>query len=200
MRFRDIPPFTRTANYRVNIDLESLPWSIQGYLDKHGLDMDPDFQRAHVWTEDQQVRFVEYLLRDGVSGRVIYFNHPGWMSDWKGDFVLVDGKQRLEACLRFLRGELRVFGHLRPEFEDRISCLTGLVFAVNNLRTRAEVLQWYLDLNTGGTVHTDAEIEKVKRLLKSEGPTAHTPVARTGSANRIPIRGKKTSDAPRELS
>jgi hypothetical protein len=173
MRFQDIPPFTRSANYRANIDLESLPWSIQGYLDKHGLDMDPDFQRVHVWTEDQQVRFVEYLLRDGVSGRVIYFNHPGWMDDWKGAFVLVDGKQRLEACLKFLRGELRVFGRLRPEFGGRISCLTGLVFAVNNLRTRAEVLQWYLDLNTGGTVHTDAEIDKVRRLLEGEGSSGH---------------------------
>ncbi len=178
MRFQDIPPFTRSANYRVNIDLESLPWSLQGYLDKHRLNMDPDFQRVHVWTEGQQVRFMEYLLRDGVSGRVIYFNHPGWMDDWKGDFVLVDGKQRLEACLRFLRDGFRAFGRLRSEFEDRIPIMIGLVFAVNNLRTRAEVLQWYLDLNTGGTVHTDAEIEKVRKLLEGEGGPPPSPARR----------------------
>jgi hypothetical protein len=32
------------------------------------------------------------------------------------------------------------------------------VFAVNDLPTRAAVLQWYLDLNTGGVVHTSHEI------------------------------------------
>jgi hypothetical protein len=41
-------------------------------------------------------------------------------------------------------------------------------FIVNDLRTRKEVLQWYLDLNTGGTIHTSDEIEKVKRLLAAE--------------------------------
>jgi hypothetical protein len=177
MRFKDIPPFTRSADYRVNVGLDFLQESLRGYLEQ-GLDMDPDFQRAHVWTEEQQVRFVEYLLRDGVSGRVIYFNHPGWMGDWKGAFVLVDGKQRLEACLKFLRGDLRVFGHIRPEFKDRISFSIGLVFAVNNLKTRAEVLQWYLDLNTGGTVHTDVEIDKVRRLLEGEPTVSQPPPSR----------------------
>jgi hypothetical protein len=35
-------------------------------------------------------------------------------------------------------------------------------------KTRAEVLQWYLDLNTGGVVHTDEEIAKVERMLEAE--------------------------------
>jgi len=37
---------------------------------------------------------------------------------------------------------------------------------VNNLKTRKEVLQWYIEFNSGGTVHTDAEIQRVKKLLE----------------------------------
>jgi hypothetical protein len=40
---------------------------------------------------------------------------------------------------------------------------------INDLKTKKEVLQWYLDFNTGGTVHTEEEIVKVKKLLEQEG-------------------------------
>ena len=38
-------------------------------------------------------------------------------------------------------------------------------FNVNNLQTREELLTWYLEMNTGGTPHSDEEIERVKGLL-----------------------------------
>ena len=43
-----------------------------------------------------------------------------------------------------------------------------LLFNVNNLKTKAEVLVWYIEFNTGGTVHTEEEINKVKMLLENE--------------------------------
>ena len=36
------------------------------------------------------------------------------------------------------------------------------------LESRAEVLRFYLKLNRGGTVHSDAEIDRVKHLLVLE--------------------------------
>ena len=35
----------------------------------------------------------------------------------------------------------------------------------NNLKTKKEVLQWYIDMNTGGTLHTAEEIKRVKKLI-----------------------------------
>lgn len=32
--------------------------------------------------------------------------------------------------------------------------------------TKEEVLQWYVDMNTGGTPHTNEEIERVKKMIK----------------------------------
>lgn len=39
---------------------------------------------------------------------------------------------------------------------------------MNDLDTQAEVLQWYLDINSGGVVHTEAELDKVRWLLEVE--------------------------------
>ncbi len=40
---------------------------------------------------------------------------------------------------------------------------------VNDLKTEKEVLQWYVDMNAGGTPHTDKEIERVKRMIEQLG-------------------------------
>lgn len=132
--------------------------------------MDPDFQRGHVWTEVQQIRYVEFVLRGGESSREIHFNHPGWMNSYEGAMVLVDGKQRLESVRKFMRNELPIFdGHTLSDFDEKPSILRAdFIIHVNDLPTRAEVLQWYLDLNDGGVVHSSEEIQKVRKLLEEE--------------------------------
>lgn len=167
MKFKDIPKLTNIGGYQVNINLKYLLSTLKGY-EEDGLQYDPDFQRGHVWTEQQQIAFIEFLLRGGNTGRIIYFNHPGWMGNWKGDFVVVDGLQRLTACKKFLNNEIPAFGHYYNEYEDRIPSDADLIFNVNNLKTRKEVLQWYIEFNSGGTIHTEEEINKVKKLLEDE--------------------------------
>ena len=189
MKFYDIPQFTKNPSHNIHVD-----WK---YLERHldhwgqaenndlgpeaGVNLDPDFQRAHVWTEAQQRAYVEYILKGGQSGRDIYFNCKGWGRLYEGPFVLVDGKQRLEAVRKFLRDELTIFhdlvrhpqGYAPPGirfsgFSDRIPFQASFNFHVNDLKARAEVLRWYLEMNTGGTLHTAEEISKVKDMLQKE--------------------------------
>jgi hypothetical protein len=180
--FQDIPQFTRHASYRVDV-----PWHMledqmnrSGEGVEGGLQMDPDFQRAHVWTEEQQIRYIEFCLRGGMTGRDVYWNCPNFNAMRRqGPFVLVDGKQRLTAILRFLHNEIPAFGHKFSNYGDRLPFMEARVsWWVNDLPTRAEVLQWYCDLNSGGTIHTPEEIEKVKALLaaeKAKCPPESTP-------------------------
>jgi len=166
MKFRDIPQFVRDGSYQVDIPLDCLINTIDRFTNKYGLQMQPDFQRAHVWTPEQSSRYVEFLLRGGRSSRVIYFNHPGWQGCYEGEFVLVDGLQRVTACLDFLNNKIPVFDDYHcSDFDDRLPPLQGLKFNINTLQTRQEVLEWYLDLNSGGVVHTEAELAKVKAML-----------------------------------
>lgn len=174
MKFKDIKKMTSCGSYEINVGFEYLKdWvDRQQHKEEMGetasLDLNPDFQRGHVWSEQQQINFMEFLLRGG-NTNPIYFNCVGWMNDFEGPFVIVDGLQRLTACLRFINNEIKVFGHYLNEFEDSLR-INGvdLKININNLKTRKEVLQWYIDLNTGGTVHTNEEIEKVKKMLKKE--------------------------------
>ena len=169
MRFRDIPRYTRVGSYAVNMSLEFLDEWIENKKREMNLQMSPDFQRAHVWTEEQQVKFVEFILRGGQSGRDLYFNHPGWMGSFAGEFVCVDGKQRITAIQRFLNNEISVFGQFYKDFGEPTSELDhSMVVHVNNLQTRAEVLQWYIEMNEGGTPHAESEIERVKAMLEAE--------------------------------
>lgn len=166
MKFRDIKRFPN-IHYHVDVPLDYIISTIDRYTED-GLVMNPDFQRGYVWTESQKILYVEYLLKEPTSGKEIYFNHPGWMGSFKGDFVLVDGLQRLSAVLAFLKGELKAYDQYVQEFGDRLPVDLGLSFNIAKLQTRKEVLQWYLDFNTGGTYHTEKEIQKVKELIKRE--------------------------------
>lgn len=64
------------------------------------------------------------------------------------------------------QNEIKVFGSLYCEFEDSPRIIEDtLRININDLKTRDEVLQWYIDINAGGTPHTKEEIERVRAML-----------------------------------
>lgn len=168
MKFRDLPQFTKSAQYSVSIPWEYLERTLESYNEDGKLQLDPEFQRAHVWNQAKQIAYVEFVLRGGKSSRDIYFNMRGWMSTFSGPMYLVDGKQRLESVRAFLRGDIPVFGAYFAAFEDRLPLEASFTFQVNDLKNYSEVLQWYLDLNAGGVVHTSEELDKVRAILRAE--------------------------------
>lgn len=168
MRFKDIPQFTPFPNYHVHQSWRDINHWLGRYIEEYQLDIDPDFQRGHVWSEEQQIAYVEFGLRGGASGQHILTNHPNWMGSkcTEGPFQLVDGKQRLTAVRAFINNEITAFGSYYNTFEDRMSFLDpSFILHVNTLKTRAEVLQWYLEINSGGVVHTEEELARVRKLL-----------------------------------
>lgn len=171
MKFKDIPQLTKEGSYQSNIPMRYILDRIKEWEedDYYQLQLNPKFQRGHVWTEEQQIAYVEFLLCGGKSAKVIYFNKPSWQSstiiNGYDDFVCVDGLQRLTAVMRFLNNEIKVFDTYYKDFEDKLPMGIDLIFNVNNLKTEKEVLQWYVDMNAGGTPHTNEEIERVKRMI-----------------------------------
>ena len=170
MKFKDIPQFTRSGSYQVNIPWIFLKKQLNEFVNELHLQLNPDFQRGHVWTKEQQIAYVEFILRGGKSARTIYFNHPHWnYGDVnETEFVCVDGLQRLTAALAFLHNEITAFGYYYKDYTDKLPIQIGFIFNVNDLNTRAEVLQWYIEMNSGGTPHKTTEIERVKSLLEKE--------------------------------
>lgn len=174
----------------------TLEWA---YLEHHlsseleiGLDLDPDFQRGHVWTDAQRVAYVEHILCGGESGRRLLVAHVGrYQGDYRHrkdgsiylqDYSLVDGKQRLNAVRSFLRGEFRVFAGLKGRPEGWLYAELGRSFhrytnAIFDwdlvvVQSRADLLKLYLRFNAGGTPHAPEEIERVRAMLAAESPTS----------------------------
>jgi len=169
MDYKDIPRFPHSS-YEIDVQ-----WPyIEGHLKdciSDGLDLDPDYQRGHVWTQAQQIAFVEFCLMGGEVGRTIIVNAPAWNngSSYKGS-TLVDGKQRLEAVRKFIRDELPIFGgHTRSQIKGELRMFMGrFKWRVVALKTREDVLRLYLSLNAGGTPHAAEEIERVRAMLRDK--------------------------------
>lgn len=166
--FEAIPPLTDFRGHQTDVAWCYLLKKVEDEVAELGLDLDPDFQRGHVWTEAQQVAFVEYALRGGTVNP-LYFNAARYPTPGEA-YVIVDGKQRLHAVCRFLRGEIRAFGLFIHEYADglRGSRCPRFKWYVNTLETREQVLRWYLELNSGGTPHSQEELARVRQLLANE--------------------------------
>lgn len=168
MKFSDIKQFPR-SNYYINV-----PWShINNWLEDQGsyfkLELEPDFQRGYVWSTYQKESYLEYILRGGVSGKDIYWNCKGWDNAVKNSpLQIVDGKQRLNAVQEFLSDKVMVFGHYYSEFEDKLSLIQhNFNVHVNSLQSDQEIVEWYISMNVGGSVHTPEDLKPAYEFLKT---------------------------------
>lgn len=167
MKFKDIKQFPY-CNYKIDLPWNVLKENISHYTQKYNLNLNPDFQRDYVWNETQQIKYCEYILKGGASGRDLYFNHPGWMTSFEGEYVIVDGKQRLSAALKFFNNEIKIFDTYYKDYEDRLFTTRAMfTWHIATLKTQKEILEWYLDFNSGGTIHTEEELNKVKTMINN---------------------------------
>ena len=181
LKLTDIKRFTDDGGYHIHVNLQYLKSTLDSYANNEGLELNPDFQRGHVWNMQQRVAYMEFFLRGGKTARVIYFNSPTFCNanlteerkagrcDLPDTIVCVDGLQRLTTLLMFLDNKVSVFGHYLSEFEDAKDLgkiKYDIEFCINGLLTRKELLTWYLEMNSGGVVHSSEELQRVYMLLK----------------------------------
>ncbi|WFG00118.1 DUF262 domain-containing protein [Aeromonas caviae] len=167
------------AQYVIDVPIYQLERMLTRYEQEWRLDLTPDFQRGHVWTDAQRIAYLEGMFRGSVgqSQRQIQFNAPHWHNEHHGgdlpdEMQLLDGLQRLTTIRRFMAGELRIFKGLHVQdldgsaFSSKMSQY-ALSFAIHTIPWRRDLLDYYLAINTGGTPHSKAEIKRVRGLLAS---------------------------------
>ena len=171
--FQDIPSFTPWSSYVIDMWWEWMEKWLEDHDKDMGIELDPDFQRGHVWSREQQIAYVEHCLRGGRSTSMLHWNCHDWNEcTGKYPITLVDGKQRLTAVRDFMNNEFPAFGTRYGEFNGRMRAVGGgasFRFHINDLATRTDMLKWYLELNAGGVVHTNEELDKVREMLEKEG-------------------------------
>lgn len=172
---RPIPSAIYSVQYQV-ADVETFIATMERDAQVEGgsFELEPDFQRGHVWSDAQRSAYIEALFR-GQAPAEILFNCPGWSVSAKDTDIghwrmqCIDGLQRLTAIRRFAANQLEIFG------SETTESLAGTAFSPKRTRfmftikvyafeRRADLLGLYLDLNGGGTVHSEAELSRVRLL------------------------------------
>lgn len=157
------------CTYHVDTGLGRLKQSLEQY----DVNLNPDYQRDHVWTEGQAMTFMGSLLENSNAIPPFWFN---WVNDpfKQAKSELLDGKQRINACLKwldndipakFITGETIWYKDLNEIDLRNVNLSVTLSWNFVDL-DRKGVLEFYLRLNSGGTIHTQEELDKVKQLIK----------------------------------
>lgn len=166
--FKAIPRLPHAA-YCVTIEWTRIESALAHYINDYGLNLDPDYQRGHVWSDEQQIAYVEYQLIGGEAARTLLFVSTDWTRFENPNLELLDGKQRLQAVRRFLQDEIPAFGRRYSEFKDRLrGVLLYFNMQVIEVPDRATAIRLYLQHNGGGVVHTAEELARVRGLLAAE--------------------------------
>lgn len=132
----------------------------------------PAYQRARAWTDHQASSFVGNMITGGICP-------PCWINRnlYKDQMEIIDGQQRLVSLHRWMLGELEA---VDPVSRDEIWVTDFTELDIRRLYhkvwmqvmyvdlTVSEQLNLYLRLNTGGTPHTESEIQKVRDMLAEE--------------------------------
>lgn len=176
-RLSSIPLFT-PSNYIVDFDFNRLEAQFKSYADDYGgFEYNPDFQRGHVWTQQQQIKYIESFISNILSDqqRTITLNCPDFddrgkpvETDLKG-MCIIDGLQRVTASIAFLNNEFKVFG--KYSYDDLLDSKYSLKrrnfkIQIYSYRTKAELLNHYLLFNSGGVVHSESELDRVRKMLQ----------------------------------
>lgn len=166
------------AWYSVNVDwthIEDWIISQEDYRDIFRLNLDPDYQRAHVWTLEQKRDYVEYVLRGGEVSKTLVFSAVGRSFDSAEEWKLTDGKQRLSAVREFMAGAFGVFadekypqGHKANAIADINRIAYGFIVQVVMVERPSDELKLYLSINTRGTPHNAEEIARVRAMLDKQ--------------------------------
>ena len=166
-----------SARYCITVPVSSVKRTLDGWGENGStnVNINPDFQRGRVWSLNKQIAYMENLIR-GYAPNKILFNCPEFLYSCGNDcdlnpneIVCIDGLQRISSALDFMGGKFKLFNG-KLSYSD-LNCShfstkrIHFEFQMYEIAKRAELLQFYLSLNTGGVVHSKSEIQRVRDLL-----------------------------------
>lgn len=137
-------------------------------------ELSPDFQRGNkIWSKKQKIQYIENLIR-GLAPVEFRFNSDNWLNKYDGkkeNIVCIDGLQRISAILDFMEKKISVFEGVSYEDLKKYGYPIGnlnVIIKMYAIESRADLLQYYIMLNAGGTAHSKKEIAKVSEMLSNE--------------------------------
>lgn len=95
--------------------------TVANFWENHQLNkynFDPVFQRKSVWTEEKQSFFIDSIMRN-FPIPPIFLHQKIYAETGQTTYDVIDGRQRLEAIIRFIRNEIPVTGDGETVFSGK---------------------------------------------------------------------------------
>lgn len=128
----------------------------------------PPYQRGFVWEEERYIAFIESIF-DRISLQEIYIDSRHVIYP-PNEEMIIDGKHRLKALIRFFNDDLRVRGHLYSELEvrDQRQFDMDVIIPVCEMKhcSERDVVNVYLQVNFEKIPHTGQDMEKALAYLE----------------------------------
>lgn len=155
--------------YYGNVTVESL---IHRYV-AAGIDMDPEYQRGNVWSEDEKQALLDSIFMHAEIGRFVMRSKEK-DSDVNLDeylYEIVDGKQRLTTIMDFYLNRLAYKGVYYNELspKDRY-CFRNTYLSLADMEdaTKEDALRVFLMVNQSGHPMDPTVLNNAKKLLQKE--------------------------------
>ncbi len=145
----------------------------------------PDYQRDFVWSEEQYAEFIASIF-DRVPPPAVIIDNRDWTK-----LVVVDGKHRLKALIRFYNDDLEVKGTKYSELEEITQREFDLVVMSTvhaKHLTDKEIIQLYITHNFTRVPHRDQDRRRADMVLKRLTPVTTEEVFTVWSYNKRDVQ------------
>ena len=119
-----------------------MPWkNFKEWYNKANIKLDCSFhKRASIWTIEQAAEYIENTMLGIPTDRNIYFIMR--LEERKMIHMLLDGKQRIHAVLRFLNNEFNISGKFYKDMKDLNRYCVFFVH-IFTLEDDDLIIEWY---------------------------------------------------------
>lgn len=137
-----------------------------------GIDLEPDYQRDFVWTQEDKDYLIDSIFHSIEIGRFVLnrLNNQEW-AERSCLYEILDGKQRLNTLCEFYENRFPYkglyFNDLHPLDKNMFLEAKVAVGEVSEL-TRQQVLETFLAVNRGGRQMDIEHLRQVEEQLKQE--------------------------------
>jgi len=166
-----IPKLEKNKDLRLSYQQRQIESLLSSYYSSNtGLDLNPDYQRGNIWTQEQKVDLINSIFNNVDIGKFAIIRRP-FGEDHDKYYEVLDGKQRITALIEFYEDRFRYKGVLyselspydRNHFDD-----FSVSYAETSPLTDEQKYRYFLNLNKSGSPVDPKHIEKVEKLLEGE--------------------------------
>jgi hypothetical protein len=158
-------------SYRDEVKINFYNVAVSSLLHSYyrGIDMNPDYQRADVWTCKDKVALIHSMFNNVEIGKFTLIRLPFVPTGPRME--ILDGKQRLRSLVDFFEGRFkykgRFFRDMHPR--DRGHFLSyAVLYAEADGLSHGQKCNYFLKLNTAGKPQDQAHLAKVRRMAQAE--------------------------------